>query len=259
MSPEASELFDNSAIANTSQLTNITEPDTESPISASAPARVSATSPAAPLPDLLPLPAPQPRRVMPTREELRQVCCKSLYTQNTHAQMRPLQHTALMRESAGACDQTDRLLTNASVSAALQRAEILKLRLSLATYKVKTNQADVPLEKLQVRPVPGMTPPRRASPLPSMSAHTVERTTPAQYWYRSSRGCGAGARIHDTREVKREEEPSSGDVMALPALLSTPRKRMVGSAEADEVEKRLTSSGLRGGAAKGLLSLSQGS
>lgn len=61
--------------------------------------------------------------------------------------------------------------------------------------------------------------------------------------------------------VKREEEQeqASGDVVVLPALLSTPRKRTEGSAEADEVEKRLTSSGLRGGAAKGLLSLSQGS
>ncbi|KAK4115176.1 hypothetical protein N656DRAFT_842966 [Canariomyces notabilis] len=37
---------------------------------------------------------------------------------------------------------------------AREKAEILRLRLELASYKVRTNQTDVPLDELQVRPVP---------------------------------------------------------------------------------------------------------
>lgn len=169
----------------------------------------------------------------------------------------------------------------ADARAPRQRAEILRLRLSLATYKVKTNQADVPLEKLQVRPVPGMTPPRRATPLPSMTAHTVQRATPAQYWYRSSRAQiqrvdvatavltargkvsggdeDEGGEVAVDKEMKDDDDDDDDDDVddAMLPVLSTPRKGSGGPGE-DEVE-RLTSSGLRGGAAKGLLSLSQGS
>lgn len=182
----------------------------------------------------------------------------------------------------------------------------------------------MPLDELQVRPVPGMAP--RAGngvPLPSMQAHTVQRATPAQYWYRSSRGSQGVAggpaaartghvasfavgesvvgetgtaraasvldevvsmdgeendeeeeeeegddeeveveigRGHDDEEMDEDDEDENddddeADAPVLP-VLSTPRKGSGGPAE-DEVE-RLTSSGLRGGAAKGLLSLSQG-
>ncbi|KAL2016482.1 hypothetical protein VTK56DRAFT_3478 [Thermocarpiscus australiensis] len=41
---------------------------------------------------------------------------------------------------------------------AREKAEILRLRLGLASYKVRTGQTDVPLERLQMmRPVPGLT------------------------------------------------------------------------------------------------------
>lgn len=171
-----------------------------------------------------------------------------------------------------------------NVSTQKQKAEILKLRLSLATYKVKTNQTDVPLDKLQIRPVPGMARPR--TPLPSMSAHTIERATPVQYWYRScarrpssfaplgGRGSHRTPRVRDDDDNEDDDDemndgPERGDASAaegdvdeegLPTLspsdaaLTTPRKKR---SEADE--EKLTSSGLRGGAAKGLLSLSQGS
>lgn len=170
-----------------------------------------------------------------------------------------------------------------------QKAEILRLRLSLATYKVKTGQADVPLEKLQVRPVPGMT--RRRTPLPSMSAHMIQQSTPAQQWYRSRGTPLPGKDHHDCvvavaeeekqrDEEQQEDDGSTGDKVAggardpsppaeteteternvlprlpAPSAVSTPRKRR----NEDEDEARLTSSALRGGAAKGLLSLSQGS
>ncbi|RYP09256.1 hypothetical protein DL765_008521 [Monosporascus sp. GIB2] len=38
---------------------------------------------------------------------------------------------------------------------ARQKAEVLRLRLGLASYKVRTGQTDVPLERLQVRPLAG--------------------------------------------------------------------------------------------------------
>lgn len=129
----------------------------------------------------------------------------------------------------------------------------------------------MPLDRLQVRPVPGMT--RRRTPLPSMSAHTVERSTPAQQWYRlaSDRRTTVAAAVSSlpaqaVREVARDGDdggrmsPPPSEKHVLPRLssasmsiVSTPRRQR------DADEESLTSSALRGGAAKGLLSLSQGS
>ncbi|KAK7736892.1 hypothetical protein SLS63_003241 [Diaporthe eres] len=228
VSPDASSLFDVSGM-NTSQDTTITEPDLDAPITATATAPTAPIAPAAvPTSSLLNTfaspPLPQTRRIS-TREELK------------------------------------------------QKTEILKLRLSLANYKVKTGQVDVPLDRLQVRPVPGMT--RRRTPLPSMSAHTVERSTPAQQWYRlandrkttAAAAAAASLPAQAGREAPRDGEGSTGmspppaDKHPLPRLssasmsiVSTPRHR-----QRDADEESLTSSALRGGAAKGLLSLSQGS
>ena len=160
--------------------------------------------------------------------------------------------------------------------ASLQKTEILKLRLSLANYKVKTGQVDVPLDRLQVRPVPGMT--RRRTPLPSMSAHTVERSTPAQQWYRlaNDRKITASAAAtslpaqQTERETARDGDGSAGmsppaDKHVLPRLssasmsiVSTPRHIRQRDVDEEEEVESLTSSALRGGAAKGLLSLAQG-
>ncbi|KAI3399866.1 hypothetical protein diail_5377 [Diaporthe ilicicola] len=142
-----------------------------------------------------------------------------------------------------------------------EKTEILRLRLSLANYKVKTGQVDVPLDRLQVRPVPGMT--RRRTPLPSMSAHTVERSTPAQQWYRMANdrkvtatalpahAGGSTARDGDGQPEKHILPRLSSASLS---IVSTPRHKQWDAEE----EERLTSSALRGGAAKGLLSLAQG-
>lgn len=217
ISPDTSSVFDTSGM-NTSQDTTITEPDTDAPITITTTATAPASTPSSvtETPSSLPPPPPPPRRV-PTREEFR------------------------------------------------QKAEILRLRLSLATYKVKTGQTDVPLDKLQVRPVPGMA--RHRTPLPSMSAHTIQRSTPAQQWYRSLTPPGsrdvvaavaAAAEEEGASHDKAAGKPSAPEknVLPLPSVLSTPRKRRN---DDEEEEARLTSSALRGGAAKGLLSLSQGS
>ncbi|POS78288.1 hypothetical protein DHEL01_v203318 [Diaporthe helianthi] len=236
LSPDASSLFDVSGI-NTSQDTTITEPDTDAPIMATA-AAAPPTAPVAPAavptaslagtltsPQLLP-PPPQTRRIS-SREELR------------------------------------------------QKTEILKLRLSLANYKVKTGQVDVPLDRLQVRPIPGMT--RRRTPLPSMSAHTVERSTPAQQWYRLGHDRRTTAAIAQAEATSLPAQParegegstrgmSPPDKYVVPRLssasmsvVSTPRRGQRDDEEDADEDESLTSSALRGGAAKGLLSLSQAS
>lgn len=141
----------------------------------------------------------------------------------------------------------------------------------------------MPLDRLQVRPVPGMT--RRRTPLPSMSAHTVERSTPAQQWYRlandrktTAAAAAAAAATSLPAQAGREaarggdgrqdaagsagmSPPSEKHILprlssASLSIVSTPRHRQ---RDAEDEEESLTSSALRGGAAKGLLSLSQGS
>ncbi|CAN8097203.1 unnamed protein product [Discula destructiva] len=219
LSPDASSLFDNSTI-NTSQLTAITEPDATAPIRTTT---TTTTTTAAALHLPLSITSTAADEAMPDLPP-----------------PRPRRVPPTREEFR-------------------QKAEILKLRLSLASYKVKTNQTDVPLDKLQVRPVPGMAC-RRASPLPSMSAHTIERATPVQYWYRSL----APSRQRVASSSQEEVDGESGDDMeVLPkvvgGMVTPPRKRSDVDDEDDQEEVRLTSSGLRGGAAKGLLSLSQAS
>lgn len=246
---------------NTSQDTTITEPDLDAPITATATAPTAPVAPAA-APTLslsstfASPPPPQTRRIS-TREELKQVWLAL-----------PTYHLEHLLEQS--CSLTNTRTHQTLADASVQKTEILKLRLSLANYKVKTGQVDVPLDRLQVRPVPGMT--RRRTPLPSMSAHTVERSTPAQQWYRlaNDRKTTAAAAVASLpaqagRESARDGEGSTGmspppaDKHVLPRLssasmsiVSTPRQR-------DADEESLSSSALRGGAAKGLLSLSQGS
>lgn len=81
ISPDASSIFGTPSVINTSQLTNITEPDTEPPVAAPAVALAptASTQPffaitaSSMMDTLTSLPPPRPRRV-PTREEFRQVC-----------------------------------------------------------------------------------------------------------------------------------------------------------------------------------------
>lgn len=72
----------------------------------------------------------------------------------------------------------------------------------------------MPLDKLQVRPVPGLEQLRRD--LPSMSAHTVERPTAVQYWYRSLSAVAPPPPMTQAEEEKVggvKEEGEDGDVV----------------------------------------------
>ncbi|KAI3337383.1 hypothetical protein HD806DRAFT_37500 [Xylariaceae sp. AK1471] len=159
---------------------------------------------------------------------------------------------------------------------ARQKAEILRLRLGLASYKVRTNQADVPLERLQIRPLPGRFLKQTPSavslpPLLKTPPRTIAKSPRDEEKALSDSEKSEGAfsrRALPTAPSQRRTEPSSSISHAEvdkspvrgqeveptfpPASLNTPMRQL-----ADD-DDELTDSG-RGGAAKGLLSLSQSS
>ncbi|KAI0105529.1 hypothetical protein GGR51DRAFT_560376 [Nemania sp. FL0031] len=160
---------------------------------------------------------------------------------------------------------------------ARQKAEILRLRLGLASYKVKTNQADVPLERLQVRPIPGripkQTPPRvLLPPLGAASPRSVigitqrdgekRLSSPARIEAASSRRVSAitssptrGESVSSISHADIHKTPIRGQEVEqrLPPIgPNTPQRTLV-----DRDSEFLDNE--RGGAAEGLLSLSQSS
>ncbi|KAL2752854.1 hypothetical protein ACRALDRAFT_1077944 [Sodiomyces alcalophilus JCM 7366] len=80
---------------------------------------------------------------------------------------------------------------------ARKKAEILRLRLGLASYKLQTGQTDVPLERLQVKPVPGGRLRRTTS---SLSTATTTSTGPAQAQSSQNSGEGGDRNDADTRD-----------------------------------------------------------
>ncbi|KAI1735560.1 hypothetical protein F4680DRAFT_302350 [Xylaria scruposa] len=161
---------------------------------------------------------------------------------------------------------------------ARQKAEILRLRLGLASYKVRTNQLDVPLERLQVRPLAGkflrrapatvLLPPSQATSPRSIALAAMSRSNEEKRLSSPARIEGASSQaMLPTATLQRRE---TGDSIAgaevdkspirirepeqtlPPAYLNTPQRRLV------ETEDALSDSE-RGGAAEGLLSLSQSS
>jgi Whi5 like len=57
-----------------------------------------------------------------------------------------------------------------------QKAEVLRLRLKLASYKVRTNQIDIPINRLQIKTL-ASTPPKLPY-LPRTAANTSQRRIP---------------------------------------------------------------------------------
>ncbi|KAI1637659.1 hypothetical protein F4809DRAFT_640326 [Biscogniauxia mediterranea] len=172
---------------------------------------------------------------------------------------------------------------------ARQKAEILRLRLGLASYKVRTGQTDVPLERLKLKPLPGQvsprqrqqqrhgppspelprlpSPPRRrsiqgdredeASRLQqqrSKESGTQRKALPTAPLHRSNSSAGssqARARTSSPRE-------SSPKLAALPTPLNTSIISLREDSGEESSAKGPLSGGLQSGAANGLLSLSQG-
>ncbi|KAJ9134448.1 hypothetical protein NKR23_g10130 [Pleurostoma richardsiae] len=164
-----------------------------------------------------------------------------------------------------------------------QKAEIIKLRLTLASYKLRTGQADVPLEQLQMRPYPSAGR-RVAVPIagthmvqpPSSASHSESQITTLSSQITAAAASGEQERLAETDgdknmdKVHAAEEDSEGedvDGRPDPSIVSPEKQllpRMPSSAaytpqrrRIEAADERLTSSALRGGAASGLLSLSR--
>jgi hypothetical protein len=142
-----------------------------------------------------------------------------------------------------------------------QKAEILRLRLGLASYKVRTGQTSVPLADLVAKPLP-----RRASNTATTTATKSPRRAVDD---RRDKGTLPEKKESEQQgDVPQQEEDDSA--MELPplrdqddapagvvGLAATPRGKDI-LRMAEEDEGRLTSSALRGGAVSGLLSLARG-
>ncbi|KAK0646390.1 hypothetical protein B0T16DRAFT_160682 [Cercophora newfieldiana] len=150
-----------------------------------------------------------------------------------------------------------------------QRAEILRVRLGLARYKVKTGQPDVPLEELEAAQAQsrhhtvGQNDLRERmlqfSRNVERSAAAVRATTEAKQARRPLPGAPSSAarrelsspgaeRVDDEEDVLPRLPPPRRDVVPP----KTPRRE-----RSENEERRLSSSALQNGAASGLLSLSR--
>lgn len=148
-----------------------------------------------------------------------------------------------------------------------QSAEILRLRLGLANYKVRTGQTDVPLERLEVRPIPGLVSLRREVTASQSAPSSQESRSTSDVTNDASRDDKAPEASQESNKSQKDDETSTRGVRfaegslspeknALPRLasaLNTPQR-----ARLMEDDEKLTSSALRGGAANGLLSLARG-
>ncbi|KAI1353170.1 hypothetical protein F5Y01DRAFT_278061, partial [Xylaria sp. FL0043] len=158
---------------------------------------------------------------------------------------------------------------------ARKKAEIIRLRLGLAGYKVKTNQTDVPLDKLQVRPLPGRglkrTPSTILSPATSTQCKTAitgkdekqRLSSPARIERDSRRTAlpqapspsrrGSDSTISCTDADKSPPRTQETEQTLPPTVLNTPQQSQTGKNDVRLADNEL------GGAAEGLLSLSQSS
>lgn len=245
-SPADDSIFDHSA-ADTSQATAITEPDAD---------RHTALT----IPSLPSLAGSVPRRPAPrlTRQQAREVSPPS------HLDPVPVPDPA---------DNPP------------QKAEILRLRLGLANYKVRTGQTDVPLERLQQRPIPGNSraPPARPNPplAPALGVREVAQAradiigrfrevaqmnapvAQAQPQPRRLLPRAPVARTVDEEDYEDDDDESDA-LPRLPPLHPQERASAEGRrpttpqrARPPRDEAELSSSALRGGAASGLLCLSR--
>ncbi|CAM1505256.1 Fc.00g108930.m01.CDS01 [Cosmosporella sp. VM-42] len=135
---------------------------------------------------------------------------------------------------------------------AREKAEILRLRLSLANYKLRTGQTNIPLADLQPKPLPQRT----------LGADRVVRVqSPQSSPERLHQGLAQSAieHIHPEfqRQQEREDPGTDEDVIAESPPDSFPVPRIVIGGGVDL--RHGTTTPVTGGAASGLLSLSQGS
>ncbi|KAI1487784.1 hypothetical protein F5X96DRAFT_672328 [Biscogniauxia mediterranea] len=174
---------------------------------------------------------------------------------------------------------------------ARQKAEILRLRLGLASYKVLTGQTDVPLERLKLKPLPGQASPRQRqqqrhgppspelpylpSPPRRRSIQGDREDEASRLQQQRSKEPGTQRKALPTASPLHRSNSSAGSSQArartsspresspkLAAQLPTPLNTSIISLREDSGQessaKGPPSGGLQSGAANGLLSLSRG-
>ncbi|KAH7354155.1 hypothetical protein B0T11DRAFT_320960 [Plectosphaerella cucumerina] len=131
--------------------------------------------------------------------------------------------TALTEPDATPAPRPRRIMTREE---ARQNAQILRLRLGLANYKVRTGQTDVPLERLQVRPVPSLR--REASSSGTTTAPSSQERVPVdeprdETVVTKTRTSPARSPLPEGRPVKDVPAPGSPLGGAANGLLSLAR------------------------------------
>ncbi|KAI0127618.1 hypothetical protein BJ170DRAFT_626152 [Xylariales sp. AK1849] len=133
---------------------------------------------------------------------------------------------------------------------ARQKAEILRLRLGLARYKLRTGQENVPLERLQLRRIPdGQSAPQ----LPRLSSSQQDADAEDATEEESEAHREALLMARPQQISHAHPSPEKNLLPRLPPVpLDTPTRMRLGNEDDGP-----TSSAVKGGAAKGLLSLSR--
>lgn len=165
--PETSAVFDNSQLDN-SQLTTITEPDHPSPQQQEQ---------------------QQQLQQQPTQEESPAATASA--PAPSSLQLSP----SAQQQQPPPPQQRSRALSSLTREQARQKAEILRLRLGLARYKVRTGQTDVPLERLQRRPV--------------LPAHSSSTTITTATTHTTTQSSPAAPQSHSQPQPRRQQQPSA--------------------------------------------------
>ncbi|KAF3807671.1 hypothetical protein GCG54_00007404 [Colletotrichum gloeosporioides] len=155
------------------------------------------------------LPPPRPRRLL-TREEARQVRRDCMGDKERNADWR-----------------------------LLQKARILRLKLGLANYKLQTGQEDVPLDRLQVKPLPGQE--KRALPRVTVQPPSSRDGPPESE---------ATIEADDRREEETQEEE---------VVVTKPEKATLPAVPEEASTAEDSASPVCGGAVSSLLSLARAS
>lgn len=126
-----------------------------------------------------------------------------------------------------------------------QRAEILRLRLGLASYKVRTGQISVPLADLQAKPIPRTF--SLASPAVEVSS-SPQQTQEPQSTQQTSTQEDDDVSVVPESSQESNSGPDGEETDA--AAKDTPENK--------DSEEGIVNSSAKGGAVSGLLSLSRG-
>ena len=152
-----------------------------------------------------------------------------------------------------------------------QKARALKLRLSLAKYKVQTNQIDTPMSQLQIKttskpagpptlPSPRLADAPRSGPFSSTHPSNIPSLKPRAPNHEYTRSFSSSPPPYLQSASGNDPEDGPRDCVSTPLL---PRQRqsllnppsLGGDFEDRSPARELTSSVVKGRAAKGLLSL----